>query len=187
MSTILVCSECFEENSKGSARCSRCGNQLAARSHWSQPQSHPSLAIGGMPINPEAMRALANRSGPRRITMLGVLAGVAILIIVLQLSPTIKRAPNPISKLHTTLVTAHSIDVTWTSIDSYSNGLRFFALRMAPTSGTDSVRGARFVGSSQGGLTGLSSGTRYVVSVTSVATTGLRSKSAVIYVTTKSL
>jgi hypothetical protein len=34
--------------------------------------------------------------------MWGVLAVVAILIIVLQLSPTIRRAPNPISDLRGT-------------------------------------------------------------------------------------
>jgi hypothetical protein len=119
--------------------------------------------------------------------MLGVLAGVAILIIVLQLSPTIRRAPNPISDFHPTLITAHSIDVTWKSIDSYSNGLRFFALRMAPTSGTGPKHATRFVVSNQAGITGLSSDTRYVVSVTSVAVNGMRSRPDVIYVTTKSL
>jgi hypothetical protein len=187
VSTILICSECFEENTKCSVRCSRCGNQLTAPSLWSKPRTETSLVIGGLPINRAAMHALGNRSGPRRVTMLGVLAGVAILIIILQLSPTIKRAPNPIRNLRETLVTAHSIEVAWTSVDSYSNGLRFFAVRIAPTPGTDPLRGAHLVASDHGCMTGLSSGTRYVMSVTSVATNGLRSKSSVIYVTTKSL
>jgi hypothetical protein len=187
VSTILVCSECFEENPKGSVRCSRCGSQLTVPSLWRAARSPSPLSIGGLPINPEAMRALGNRSGPRRITMWGVLAVVAISIIVLQLSPTIRRAPNPISDLRATLITAHSIDVTWTSTDSYSNGLQFFALRMAPNSGTNLKRESRYVVSNQAGITGLSSGTRYVVSVTSVATNGMRSRPAVMYVTTKRL
>ena len=118
--------------------------------------------------------------------MWGVLLGVALLIIVLQLSPTSKRAPNPIVDLHATLVTSHSVAVAWKSVDTYANGLRYFAVQITSRPESNPLRGAALVGIDAGSKSGLTSGTSYVISVTSVATNGAQSKPTVLYVVTKS-
>ena len=131
------------------------------------------------------MLELKDRELPRRTTLLGVLGAVAILIFVLQLSPTTKRAPTPIQDLHATLVTDHSITVAWQSTDRTSDGLRFFAVRISRTLGSDPINGAALVTTNTSGANGLLTRTRYVVSVTSIATNGRRSATDVIDVTTK--
>jgi hypothetical protein len=184
VSTPAVCPECLEESPVQSSRCSRCGTSLGAARPIPRTEPKSPLAIGGLPFNREGILELKDRSVPRRKTLLGALGAVAILIFVLQLSPTTKRAPTPIRDLHATWVTTHSIAVAWQSTDRTSDGLRFFAVRISQTLGSDPTRGAALVTTNTSGTNGLLSGTRYVVSVTSVATNGRRSAADVIYVTT---
>ncbi len=122
---------------------------------------------------------------PRRTTILGTLGAVAILMVVLQLSPTTSRAPTPIHDLHATSVTEHSIAVTWKSTDRTSDGLQFFAVRISRTPGSDPTKDATLVTNSTSSTGGLLARTTYVVSVTSVATNGRKSATDVIYVTTE--
>jgi hypothetical protein len=75
--------------------------------------------------------------------------------------------------------------VTWNSSDRTSDGLRFFAVRISQTLGSDPTKGAALVTTVSSGVSGLLPRTTYVVSVTSIATNGRRSATDVIYVTTK--
>jgi hypothetical protein len=185
VSALVVCPDCFEESSIESTRCSRCGTSLGVARPVPRTEPKSPLTIGGLPFNREGLLDLKDRVVPRRTTVLGALGVVTILMVVLQLSPTTKRAPTPIHDLRATLVTDHSIAVTWNSSDRTSDGLRFFAVRISQTLGSDPTKGAALVTTVSSGVSGLLPRTTYVVSVTSIATNGRRSATDVIYVTTK--
>lgn len=185
MSSIVVCPDCFEENVKGSVRCARCGVDFSATRQIPRQNAEAPLTIGGMPFNRAAMEEIVKSRAPRRITILGVLAVVAVLIAVLQLSPTMKRAPTQVRNLRTTLVTSHAIYVAWTSSDTYSNGLSFFALQAVETSSGGPQHRGRLLSTTSGSFTGLLRHTNYVITVTSFATNNTHSPTAVIYVTTQ--
>ena len=127
---------------------------------------------------------MKERLVPRRVTLLGVLIVVAALIVVLQLTPATKTAPTAIRDLHATLVTSHSIGVTWTSSDRTTNGLRYFALRVNEGVPPAPVAFANMMTTTIDDVTGLRPNTLYVVSVTAVAIDGRRSRTATIEVST---
>ncbi len=184
MSSIAVCPQCFEESPGGSPRCARCGHELVARRGGVRSSRETPLVVGGLPVNPQAMREMRDRLVPRKVTIAGVLVVVAALIVVLQLTPATKKAPTPIQRLHATLVTSDSIGVTWTSSDRPSNGLRYFALRVTEGVPADPVASASLMTTTIADVTGLKPNTAYVVSVTAVATDGRRSPTTAIDVTT---